>query len=210
MSEENSTADTNSQAQNAGGDASTAAGATGSTGAADTTVLGGKPAEGEAAKDGENKDDKGTVPEKYEFKLPDGVTLDEGRAAEFSTVAKGLGLSQEQAQKLVDLDVKRAQDQANAHAETVKGWANELKADKEYGGDNLTATLASCKQVMDKFASPALREYMDATGLGNHPELVRFVARIGKGLSEDTFVKGGTTTTPADPAKVMYPNSNMK
>lgn len=220
-----STAGTGSETPNAAaGDVSTVdggnAGGAGAETAVESTVLGGKPADGaavvEAKKDGEGEKAKdgeaakaAVVPEAYEFKLPEGVTLDAERAEEFSTVAKGLGLTQEQAQKLVDLDVKRSADQVAAHAETVKGWTNELKADKDYGGDKLPATLASCKQVMDTFATPALREYLDATGLGNHPELVRFAAKIGKGLSEDTFVKGGTTTTGARDAKAFYPNSNM-
>jgi hypothetical protein len=213
------------QQTGAAGDGSTAAGgdagSTGAAPAAGTTALGGAPS-GEAgaageAKTGEQgdkvKEGEGAkapvVPEAYEFKLPEGVTLDTARAEEFSTVAKSLKLTQEQAQQLVDLDVKRAQDQMAAHAETVKGWANDLKADKDYGGDNLPATLADCRKVMDTFATPELRAYLDSTGLGNYPGLVRFVAKIGKSLSEDTFVKGGATTTAKDPAQAMYPNSNM-
>lgn len=211
-----SSADTGGQSNGAAGDASTAAGGNASGADASTTVLGGQPAAGDAktgdqgtqGKDGDGNKTP-VVPETYEFKLPEGMTLDEARSAEFSTVAKSLKLTQEQAQQLVDLDVKRAQAQQAAHADTVKAWADELKADKEYGGDNLPATTAACKKVMDTFASPALREYLDATGLGNHPELVKFVAKIGKGLSEDTFVKGGATTTQTDPAKAMYPNSQM-
>jgi hypothetical protein len=84
-----------------------------------------------------------------------------------------------------------------------------LKADKEFGGDNLPATTTACKKVMDQFATPALREYLDASGLGNHPELVKFVANIGKGLSEDTFVKGGATTMATPSATAFFPNSKM-
>jgi len=217
--DDDSSAGTGGQQQGAAGDASTAAGGNaggaGTPPAEGTTLLGTPPADGaktgDAGTQAKADDGKQTpvIPETYEFKLPEGVKLDEARATEFSTIAKGLKLTQEQAQQLVDLDIKRSQDQLAAHAETVKTWANDLKADKEFGGDNLPATTTACKKVMDAFATPALREYLDATGLGNHPELVKFVAKIGKGLSEDSFVKGGTTTTPTDPAKAMYPNSNM-
>lgn len=199
------------------GDGSTAAATAAGTGAAETTALGGTPAAAAAAatgtevQKGKEGEAKAGAPETYEaFTMPEGVTLDAARAAEFSTIAKGLGLTQVQAQQLVDLEIKNSTAQAEAHANTVKGWAAELKADKDYGGDKLPATLADCKKVMDTFATPALREYLDGTGLGNHPELVRFVAKIGKGLSEDVFVKGGTTTSGSTtPAQAMYPTSNM-
>jgi hypothetical protein len=222
--DDESSAATGGQDNGAAGDASNAAG--GNAGGAGTppadgaTVLGAKPGDpatppadgvkpGAADPKAKEGDGAATVPEAYEFKMPEGMTADPARAEEFSAVAKELKLTQEQAQKLVDLDVKRSQDQLTAHAETVKTWATELKADKEFGGDNLPATTTACKKVMDQFATPALREYLDASGLGNHPELVKFVANIGKSLSEDSFVRGGPTTTPTDSAKRFYPNSNM-
>ena len=50
-----------------------------------------------------DKDKKAGAPEKYEaFKVPDGVQVDEAALKEFEPMARGLNLSQEQAQQLVD------------------------------------------------------------------------------------------------------------
>lgn len=45
---------------------------------------------------------------------------------------------------------------------------------------------------MDKFGSPELKQYLNETGLGNHPELVRIFANIGKAMSEDGLVTGNS------------------
>jgi hypothetical protein len=154
-------------------------------------------------------DGKGETAIEYTFALPEGMELDTKASEQFTEIAKDLKLPADGAQKLVDLYAKQMQAQQEVHAETVKGWAEAVKTDKELGGDNLPATNAAASKVMSTFATPALKEYLNATGLGNHPELVRFVAKIGKALSEDTFVRGGNTTSATDPAKAMYPNSNM-
>lgn len=226
----NSTAD--GQPSNpAGGQTNADGGNAGGTGApnAGTTITGDSPAgapaaDGTAAKpgdkpadgaDGKNADgtakagDEPTVPESYDFKLPEGMTLDQAAADQFTTIAKDLKLPADAAQKLVDLYATQLQAQAQVHAETVKGWVTEMTADKEYGGDKLQETTAAARKTMDAFGTPALKDYLNATGLGNHPELVKVFARVGKALSEDTFVKGGSTAGADKPlANRMFPTMN--
>jgi hypothetical protein len=155
-------------------------------------------------------DGKGDTAVEYTaFEVPEGMELDAKATEQFTEIAKDLKLPQEAAQKLVSLYASQLKAQHEVHAETVKGWTAEVKADKEIGGDNLPATMAAAQKVMSQFASPALKEYLDATGLGNHPELVKMVAKIGKAMSEDTFVKGGTSTGAERSAQGMYSKSNM-
>jgi len=68
----------------------------------------------------ENKPDKPEgAPEKYEaFKVPEGVTIDETAATEFGALAKELNLTQENAQKLVDYQIKFQQAQ-NAKLDAI-------------------------------------------------------------------------------------------
>jgi hypothetical protein len=44
------------------------------------------------------------------------------------------------------------------------------------------------------------------TGLGNHPEFIRAFFNIGKSISEDSVVTGGSgkTTASSSPADVLY------
>lgn len=148
-----------------------------------------KDADKDKAKEPEKKDEKPVVPEKYEFKAPEGVEqLDPQALAVFEPIAKELGLSQEQAQKLVDIYPQIQQQQAEAWSKQVTDWGDQVKADKEIGGDKLTASVGQAQKALDQFGTPALREYLEQSGLGNHPELVRAFAKVGKMMSEDKII----------------------
>ncbi|EMM3172380.1 peptidase [Serratia marcescens] len=144
-------------------------------------------ADKEAAEKAE-KDKKPEAPEKYEFTPPEGQELDANALAVFEPVAKELGLSQEQAQKLVDIYPQIQQQQAEAWSKQVSDWGEQVKADKEIGGDKFNASVGAAQRALDQFGNPELREYLNASGLGNHPALVRFCAKVGKAMAEDTFV----------------------
>lgn len=154
------------------------------------------------------------VPEKYEFTKTEGVELDAELIGEFEGIAKELKLSQEEAQKVNDLGVKLAQkfatQQATAIEEAAATWIAESTSDKEFGGDKLTASLAQGKKALDTFGTPELRTLLEQSRLGNHPEVIRFMSRAGKALSEDRMVTGGAgpSSPAANAAKTLYPNQS--
>lgn len=161
----------------------------------------------------DDKDEPQGAPEEYaDFTVPEGVELDAEVLGEFKATAKELNLPQEAAQKVTDLGVKLAQKWANETQERVAamqaGWRDEAQADKEIGGAALPQTLSVAKQAVDKFGTPAFRELLEQSGLGNHPEVIRFAARVGKTISEDTFVASGNAEAPRDRAKTLFPNMN--
>lgn len=156
------------------------------------------PDKPEEAKDKpeEEKDKKPEgAPEKYEFKAAEGQELDNAALEQFEPIARELNLSNEQAQKMVDLYGTKIlpmvqQQQAEAWQKTTEQWAADVKADKEIGGDKLTGSISVAQRALDTFGTPALKEYLNASGLGNHPELVKAFVKIGKAMSEDGMVTG--------------------
>jgi len=171
------------------------------------------PGVADAAKEGEGKADEATAAAevKYEFQAPEGVELDGDATNEFTALAKELKLPADAAQKVVDIAVKMQQKQAERNAETVKGWAESSKTDKEFGGDNLQQNLAVAQKAIDTFGSPELKSMLNSSGLGNHPELIRFAFKAGKAISEDGFVKAGARSAAGADLpmeKRMYPNMN--
>jgi hypothetical protein len=172
----------------------------------------GKPAEGtQSAADGTTKTDPPAapvVPEKYEFKMPDGMQVDPAAAEQLSGIAKELKLTAEQAQKLADVGAAMTQRQVEAHAKTVSEWADSVRSDKEIGGDALTENLVFARKTIDSFGSPELRSLLDSSGLGNHPEMVKLAVRVGKAISEDKFVAGrvAPSTTGNETIDAMYPS----
>ena len=168
-----------------------------------------KPADGE--KPADKPDDKEQkpegAPEKYEFTAGEGVELDADALKDFEPVARDLNLTNEQAQKLVDAYPKILagvqQRQAEAWQKQTEGWAETVKADKEIGGDKLTANLSAAQRALDQFGTPELKEYLSATGLGNHPDLVKTFVKIGKAMSEDGMVDG-SNQGQRSAAEVLY------
>lgn len=149
------------------------------------------------------------APEKYEFKLPEGQTLHPDVQSQFEAVARELNMPQEAAQKLVEaMAPKIAAAQQAAFEQVRTGWTDAVKADPELGGDKLDANLAIAKKAMDRFGSPELKTYLNETGLGDNPELVRFFFKAGKAISEDKHVPGSSgNAAPRDHARTLYPNS---
>ncbi|HBR1657943.1 peptidase [Klebsiella variicola] len=147
------------------------------------------------------------APEKYEFQAGEGVELDAEALKDFEPVARELNLTNEQAQKLVDAYPKILagvqQRQAEAWQAQTEEWAATVKADKEIGGDKLTANLGVAQRALDTFGTPALKEYLNGTGLGNHPELVKAFVKVGKAMSEDGVVTG-KESGQRSAAEVLY------
>lgn len=146
----------------------------------------------------------------YKFEMPEGIELDKSSSDEFVAIAKELKLPTDAAKKLVDLEVKRVQAQQQAHTKLVESWAESVKADKEIGGDKLDENLGIARKAIDTFGTPELKELLNSTGMGNHPEVVKLAYRIGKAISEDTFVRGApkAPSTESDLAKSLFPSMN--
>ena len=156
------------------------------------------------------------APEAYEFQPNESNPLDQEVLEVYSEVAKELNLSQKAAQNLLDkvgskIQERTAQNQEQYMQKLRMDWVNQSTADKEFGGENLQANLSVAKKSLDKFGTPELRQLINETGLGNHPEFIRFMYRTGKAISEDNFVgksQGGKASpkTYSDYGNLLYPS----
>ena len=170
-----------------------------------TTLLGKVAEEGkdgeagtEGKKDSEGDEPAGAPEEYAEFTAPEGVELNQDALNELKTVAKEMDLSQEKAQRFVDLGAKMLADNAAKAAEdqraqwdsTREGWVKELKSDGEFGGDKFEANVKLAQQAVRNFGSESLVKYLEETGLGDNPEIVKMFARMGKLTGEDRSGEG--------------------
>ena len=165
------------------------------------------------------KEPQGTEPAKnldaatqYEkFTIPEGFDYDDGKVSEFTTLARELNLSQEQAQKLVDLHVRHwlgFEEQAKAQSED---WRKQAMNDPEFGGQKFVQSLRDAQRFISAFGGEKLRIALDTTGAGNHPEIFKAFALAGRLLGEDRLVKGAGAApagggTFADLANTLYPD----
>ena len=152
------------------------------------------------------KDEAPAVPEAYEFTMPEGVALDKAASDEFSAVAKELKLDQATAQKVADVGIKMAQRQQEVFEATKTAWAEQARTDKDIGGDKFDQSMAVALKTLNSFGSPELKEVLNASGLGNHPAVIKLLVNAGKAISEDGLVIGSPkSAAPGDTASKLFP-----
>jgi len=155
-------------------------------------------------------------PEKYELTLPEGSLLTAEAIERTATFAKEQGLSNKAAQAVLDRESKALSSYAESQKESWEketvAWLETAKTDKETGGEEFGKNAELAKRVITRYGTKEFASGLSATGFGNHPELFRFVLRIGKAMGEDQLVLPGSQT-PAetkDMADLFYGGSEKK
>lgn len=150
-----------------------------------------------------------------DLKLPEGFTADDKGLATFHELGTKHGIGKEAAQALMDIyvDQLKAGNEAAANLWNTMQTDNQakMKADPDFGGAKLDASLQLIAKVIDdpRYGGEdrkAIKEALGLTGAGNHPAIFRFLSRISKALTEGKQVTGQAPTTARDPAKTLYPN----
>jgi hypothetical protein len=181
--------------------------------------------------DGKPPETKPTAPEAYAaFTAPDGYTLDPKAIEAVAPVFKELGLTQDQAQKLVTIQIQRDIAAAKAPQVTYEAlrtkWQTDTLAHPDIRGarsgehNGIDAVKAEMGKALNAIGDPALasefKAAMDLTGAGDHPAFVRTFLKLASFVTEGTHVSGRgpspagqvDPSKPArpTPAQSMYPN----
>ena len=173
----------------------------------DDTILGGDKKQPES-----KPEDKQGAPEKYtDFTMPEGMTLDKDTADKAMALFKEMNLSQEQAQKLVTLQAENAKALNEATLQGYQQQTNEWKESsvKLYGAKS-QEEFAVAAQAINRFGTPELRTILNETGLGNHPELVKFFVQVGHAIKEDSPADGRKVGEKVSDADLFFPGMKKK
>ena len=152
-----------------------------------------------------------TAPEKYEFKMPEGVSPDTKVLEGFEPLAKEMGLSQENAQKLVDLYAKHVTDSQQAQIDALatqrKEWVAEVQKDPKH-----QEMLATAKRGLLAVASLEAQKLFSETWLGDHPLILATFAKVGALMKEHPVHLGNQTPQPEKKSAedVLYPGYPKK
>ena len=151
------------------------------------------------------------APEAYtEFKVPEGAVMPDGFFEAYTPIVKDFNLSQEGAQALfdrlaTDLQPKMIAAQQEKWEGVKTAWAEATKVDKEIGGTAYDANVAIAQRALNPFATPELKQALSDYGMGNHPEMVRLMLRIGKAMREDSVIQPDGSGGDKDKLKGLYP-----
>lgn len=103
-----------------------------------------------------------------------------------------------------------AQQFAKSHEEQVK-MRNICVNDPEIGGAKFHENLRLAKAGIRRFDSDGnLAKILDETGFGSHPEVLRFMHRVGKAFAESPMVTGAKPKHELSTAELFYPSMRKK
>jgi hypothetical protein len=166
-------------------------------------------------KDGDDKPDPNAelfgAPETYEITgLPEGMEIDKAALEAVTPLAKDLNLSNAGLSKLASVYAEkvlpgvteRMQDQLQQDiAAQHSTWANEavelVKTDPAFEGKPLKEVQQVSAKTLDRFFDPEFRQFLNDTGLGNHPQMLKGMYLVGTKIAEDTTFERGSTVPPA-------------
>ena len=124
----------------------------------------------------------------YEFdegSIPEGTQKNDDMEKFFRKSMHDAGLSQKQAQAMYksynDFSGQFTEKQANTTSDMEKKWDTDIR--QEFGLA-YNDQLESAKAAVEEFGSDNLKQYLDESRLGNHPEMIKFAAKIGAELLE--------------------------
>lgn len=142
----------------------------------------------------------GTQEVKYDLAVPEETSLTDTEVESLKAYAKEKGLSKDQAQELLNQRHEAKEDlisRYKSEQDTLRTqWLDAAKNDKEFGGQHFAQNVEFAKRSLEKFATPGIVEYLNQTGLGNNPEVIRLFYRIGKSMSNDSIVNPGSAGGP--------------
>ncbi len=167
--------------------------------------------------------DTAKAPEAYtEFTAPEGHKLDKAVIDAATPIFKELGLTQEQAQKLVDLQARRETESAKAPQaayETMRSdWRSKVAADAEIkayttdgksGIDAVKVDIGRALGTLDPGLATEFKAAMDLTGAGDNPAFVKAFWKLSQSVIEGKHV-GGKGPSPAgqvDPSRPARPSA---
>lgn len=162
------------------------------------------------------------APEAYDpaaFAMPDGVEFDADLFEAVKDDLKGMDLSQEGAGKVVAMFAEkvapkiaeRVQAQIEATGQELSAqFARDLQADPVVGGAKLKESQAfAAKAIASAIPDASLRsqfsQFLNESGLGNHPLLMRVIAAGGRAMGEATTPAGAAVAEKSTTQK-FYPN----
>jgi hypothetical protein len=147
------------------------------------------------------------APESYsDFEVPEDYGINDDSLTDYTSWAKENNLSQEQAQEGVNMVTKMQEAQVEQWVEQQKAWVDDAKKDAEIGGEKFDQNVSVAVKARDSFGTSEFSEMLDSSGLGNHPEMIRFLNRVGKAISEDKVIVSGANAGQRSQENVLYPS----
>jgi hypothetical protein len=156
------------------------------------------------------------VPTKYELKIPDGSGLDPAFSESLSSFAKDKGLSNEQAQAVLERESKLLTDDRQAQLQAmetdyqkkVEGWKEQNKNDKDIGLTAFNESAAKADKALEFLFDPETRKALTSQHVISMPGIFKGLVKLGGAMANDKLVTSQQRpiNAPKSDAELFYPS----
>ena len=154
------------------------------------------------------------APDKYsmpDVQMPEGLKMDEAKIAERKSLYHKAGLSDKQAKALIEADLTFVKSSYEADKQSTESAKLSAESSlKQEWGDKFQANIELARSVVAKFGDEQFTRYIEESGLGNDPRLIKMLAKAGQGLMEDRATGKGTTEISPSAAHAMSELTQLK
>lgn len=152
-------------------------------------------------------DNTPSVPEEYEFKLGEGLSISDALKERFTKVAKEASLSQEQVNALMDMHSETMMEVIQAGEKQASDWEAECKEQ----GLLTKEKLGYAVEALNVFGGDDAKRVLIETGAANHPAVMRMLQSIGELIHEDTNKEGDNKPqSKEDLGAILFANSKYQ
>lgn len=151
-----------------------------------------------------------------DFSIPEDWQVDSELISNFKEFGKSKGHTQEDMQAIIDMHVaanKKALDEYKSNISKMnREWYEEIKKDAEFGGENFKKSTSNINYLFEKFDTDGkLRKVLEESGASTHPDLYRFLARIGSAHANDgpNNKQGRNTPQEVPLTEFLWPKGTM-
>jgi hypothetical protein len=156
---------------------------------------------------GEDEEEDEISPEDYVLETPEGMTVDPDMEADFREFAAEKKLSQEDVDRMVEMQAGAHKRMAKQTKDNIAGWQKSLREDPEFGGAEYDKNVGLANSVVNEvFTSmdPNFSGILARTGFGNHPTFVKGMMKIGQAFGEAGIQTGKATDADTTIEERLY------
>lgn len=151
-----------------------------------------------------------TGPEDYVFRFLPETVVDTALIEDFKRFAFEQKMSLENARLMAkfyeNYVLGQSKKQNQEQAELLQNMQKACEEDSEFGGMSFHDNMRYAKAAILRFDDGSLAKILNDTGFGSHPEVVRFMYRVGRALAEKEMPKAKESPVQGSVAELFYPS----
>lgn len=149
-------------------------------------------------------------PDDYVFQFAPETVVDTALIDEFRRFAFEQKMSLENARLMAKFYEQyvlgQSKKQNQEQTELLQSMQKACEEDSEFGGMNFYDNMRYAKAAILRFDDGSLAKILNDTGFGSHPEVVRFMYRVGKALAEKDMPRAKESPEEKSVAELFYPS----